>query len=241
VKVKENNMDAVKNLVYGLLTENTGSALGDSGDAYGRHWQRNAKKSIQDFDNEPQAVLEISQWNDGTYEAIPTISLYHHLTNILSLDDLCNEFNAQPVNDWDSDEYYGVSSAGEKWLEDNGFETLGDTFNSYNGDSCLSQVIQGETFKRDFEYYALIQVHGGCDVRGGYTDAKLFKLDEEYQLYAENCSFSLGDADEDYLDYHNGEWTNYEGNYLSREELSEIISKVAKSGKTEIKGYLSSY
>ena len=232
-------MDAVKKLVYALLTENTGKALGDSGDAYGRHWQRNAKKSIEDFDKEPQAELQIHEFKDGTYEAYPHISLYHFLCNVLDLDDLCNEFNALPVNDWDSDEYYGVSAAGEQWLKDHDLEPLGDTFNSYNGDSCLSQVIQGETFKLGVDYYVLLQVHGGCDVRGGYTDAKLFKLDEEYQLYNEDCSFKIGE--DEYIDYLSGEWTNTEGNYLDREEFGAIVDKLGKEGKTNVEGWLFSY
>ena len=28
------------------------------------------------------------------------------------------------------------------------------------------------------EEYLLLQIHNGCDVRGGYTDAKLFKCPE---------------------------------------------------------------
>ena len=232
-------MDAVKKLVYELLTENTGAHPLDSGGAYGRHWERNAKKSIEDFEAEPEAVLEIKKWDNGL-DAYPRISLYHYLTRILELDDLCNEFNAQPVNDWDSDDYYGVSAAGEQWLKDKGFEPIGDTFNSYNGDSCLSQVIQGETFKRDGDYYCLLQVHGGCDIRGGYTDAKLFKLEEEYQLYDESCSFKLGEGDNDWIDYRSGEWTTCEGEYLPYDELTEKVKPLADAGKAYVDGCLGS-
>ncbi len=232
-------MDAVKKLVYELLTTNTGAHPLDSGGAYGRHWERNAKKSIDDFNNEPQAVLEIKKWGDDKYDAYPRISLYHYLCNVLHLDDLCNEYNALPVDDWDSDDYYGVSAAGEKWLKDKGFEPIGDTFNSYNGDSCLSQVIQGETFKLGFDYYCLLQVHQGCDIRGGYTDAKLFKLEEEYQLYEESCSFSLGESDDDILDYRNGEWTNYEGYSLDYDDIASKVKPLADAGETYIEGYLS--
>ena len=235
-------MDAVKKLVYDLLTENTGASLGDSGGAYGRHWERNSKRTIDDFEKDPEAVLKIDQWDDGKYSAYPEISLYHYLSRILELDDLCNEFNALPVNDWDSDEYYGVSKAGEQWLLDNDFEPIGDTFNSYNGDSCLSQVIQGETFRRGndnhADYYCLLQIHGGCDVRGGYTDAKLFKLDEEYQLYDESCSFKLGENDNDWIDYRRGEWTTYEGDYLDNDEFSDRIKSIADAGKERVEGFL---
>lgn len=232
-------MDAVKKLVYALLTENTGSHLLDSGGAYGRHWERNAKKSIEDFEADPQAVIELREYSDGDVGATVDISLYHYLTNILHLDDLCNEYNALPVNDWDSDDYYGVSKDGEAWLKEHGLTPIGDTFNSYNGDSNLSQVIQGELLKHDDtgDYYTLLQVHGGCDIRGGYTDAKLFRLDEEYQIYDESCHFKIGEGDDDWLDYRNGEFT-YEGNYLDNSALSKIFKKLYKEGVHNVKGCL---
>lgn len=226
-------MDAVKKLVYELLTANTGKHPADSGGAYGRHWERNSKKTIEDFEAEPEAVLEVKF--DDVY---PTISLYHYLSRILALDDLCNEFNALPVEDWDSDEYYGVSKAGEQWLQEHGFEPIGDTFNSYNGDSCLSQVIQGETFKIGVDYYVLLQIHGGCDVRGGYTDAKLFKLDEEHLLYDESCSFKFGEGDDEWLDYRAGDWTDYEGQYLDNDKIDQIVKKIQDAGKQYVEGYL---
>ena len=226
-------MDAVKKLVYELLTADTGKHPLDSGGAYGRHWERNAKKTIEDFEAEPEAVLDVKH-ND----VYPTISLYHYLTRILHLDDLCNEFNALPVDDWDCEDYYGVSKAGEQWLKDHNFEPLGDTFNSYNGDSILSQVIQGERFEVNGDYYVLLQVHGGCDVRGGYTDAKLFRLDDEYQLYDESCSFKYGEGDKDIIDFRGGEWTDYDGEYVDNDKIDEIVKKIQDSGKQYVVGYL---
>ena len=41
-------------LIYSMLVENTGSHMLDSGGAYGRHHQRNASKTIEDFENEPE-------------------------------------------------------------------------------------------------------------------------------------------------------------------------------------------
>ena len=43
--------------IYAMLTENTGAHMLDSGSAYGRHWQRNQSKTIQDFDNEPESIV----------------------------------------------------------------------------------------------------------------------------------------------------------------------------------------
>lgn len=166
----------IEKLVYKMLTTNTGKALCDSGDAYGRHWQTNAQKTLKDFQNEPEVTWD---GDDDGYAISYTISLFHFLTRKLELDDLCRAFNRKKVRDWDS-KYYGVSADGEKWLEQYGFAAEGESFNSYNGETALSQVIQGQWFKIENRYYVLIQIHQGCDVRGGYTDAKLFYAPEGF-------------------------------------------------------------
>ena len=172
-------------LLFKMLTENTGAALLDSGSAYGRNWERNAKKTIDDFNDEPAVTVEPYTWTDRmtTADLCYSISVFHYLRSQLSLDALCDAFNAMPVDDWDGD-LYGVSTAEESWLEDNGF-IVHDTINTYNGEDHLSQVLQYTYLTREEDgetaYYILLQIHGGCDVRGGYTNAKLFLLANEYQ------------------------------------------------------------
>ena len=43
-----------------------------------------------------------------------------------------SEFNAMPVDDWKSGDFYGVSIAGAEWLEMRGFNANGESFNTYN-------------------------------------------------------------------------------------------------------------
>lgn len=218
----------IQELAYALLIEDTGRALGDSGDAYGRHWQRNSKRTIEDFEADPQAELEISFYGERC-ELDVTLSVYHKIVDNLALDDLCNEFNALPVVDWDGD-FYGTSVAGCAWLEEHGFVADGDQFNTYNGESSLSQVLQGQVFDRDGDKYLLLQVHGGCDVRGGYTDAKLFVLGEEYFFFNDACGFNL-DGKDLIIDFQGGnDFTDAEGRYLGGEELDKIARK-AGAGK----------
>lgn len=237
-------------LIYSMLTENTGRSLCDSGDAYGRNWQRNANKTLEDFEKEPEATLEISLLEyDGKirYDFDPTISLYHKLTKTLDLDDLCDEFNAMPVDDWDS-EYYGVSAAGQKWLDDHGFSVAqysGDSFNSYNWGSILSQVIQGVVLTDDggINKYVLLQVHGGCDVRGGYTDAKLFAfadLDAEYTLFSEQCGFTFDVLDDENNNISidcmgDGDWIDRDGSSLDQDDLKRLGDLI---GEGVYEGYL---
>lgn len=62
----------------------------------------------------------------------------------------------------------------EKWL---GYDDMKEdhwgTINTYNGESAVSQTLQycslnGKT---------ALQIHGGCDVRGGYTAPRIFEAD----------------------------------------------------------------
>lgn len=193
-------MKKIRNLVYKMLTENTGSHMLDSGGVYGRAHEKNAKKTLQDFINEPEAKLEVSVWgDDGHIEASPTISLFHYLTKALSLDSVCDTFNRRKVADWNSEEFYGVSEKGGAWLLER-FDSWADSFNSYNHHANFSQVVQGREIKckNTGDLYVILQIHGGCDVRGGYTDAKLFKVECEYFLY-ESCSFDGVDWNSEFI------------------------------------------
>lgn len=177
--------------MYAMLTENTGSHMLDSGGAYGRHWSRNQAKTIEDFDNEQEQTIEKSEWEwtdkngkvhtHTEYER--TVSVFHYLSE-LELDHVCDKFNELNTDckDWDGDIGYGVSQAGADFLELIGMESK-DEFNTYNGDCDLSQVLQGSWLEMDGEPYLLLQIHGGCDVRGGYTDAKLFKPSDDWMIH----------------------------------------------------------
>ena len=218
---------AIQKLVYKMMIENTGRSMGDSGDYYGRNWQQNAGKTIEDFINAPEAVLEVSSYKEGSYEFSPTINLFHKLTKTLSLDDLCDEFNAMEVGNWNG-EFYGTDQGQCDWLLENGFTADGGGFNSYNGDSLLSQIIQGQFLDRDGDKYVLLQVHGGCDARAGYTDARLFLVEDEYPFIDESCGFYLNE--QSFYANVSGEWSDSEGNYYNRDDLNEL-GKIIGVGK----------
>tara|TARA_R100000808_G_scaffold930_5_gene4482 strand:- start:2618 stop:3736 length:1119 start_codon:yes stop_codon:yes gene_type:complete len=52
------------------------------------------------------------------------------------------------------------------------------TVNTYNGEDFLSQVIQFVYWTDDDGEHVLLQIHGGADVRGGYSDAVVFDCNE---------------------------------------------------------------
>lgn len=212
----------IENIIYKMLTENTGAALCDSGGAYGRNWERNQNKKLKDFMAEPAAICDISR---GYLDV--SFSVFHHLINTLELDEYCEKFNKLKCDDWDGD-FYGTSKKQCDWLEKHGFYISDKKeFNTYNWDSNFSQVLQGAFLKQGgyTDEYVLLQIHGGCDVRGGYTNAKLFKVANDYFLY-ETGYFSIDDNLT--LDYFSGGDVSLHDNesggdkYLGASELDEF-------------------
>ena len=172
-----------KDFLQAMFKENTGIAMMDSGGENGRAWQRN---QTRDFEKEPEYRVTLEQYGEQV-EVNIRVSLYHHLKKVLKEDSLCRTFNRKfkTMKDWDCDGAYGVSEAAGEWLENRGI-TFGDSGNSYNWENNFDGIVQytkleGElpSAKGDCQYI-LVQLHGGADVRGGYTDAKLFYIDNSY-------------------------------------------------------------
>ena len=212
----------IQETIAQMLTENTGTHFLDSGGSNGRAWQQNAGKVVADFQAQPSATAEIyvREWQGKLVaEVLPCVNIFHLLTGgALELDDLCHEFNAMPVAEWGGD-YNGVSLEGSEWLEARGFAMCKESrggWNTYNWNAAHSQVMQGNELTLEGEYgeekYLLLQIHGGADVRGGYTDARLFKLADHadfYNVVSEDCGFSDGRG-EISISWH-GEWINSDG------------------------------
>ena len=208
-----------KELIFSMLIENTGSHFLDSGGAYGRAWERNQGKTIEDFEREPEERIV---WTGDYLER--TVSVFHYLSQ-LETDDLCDEFNSMPCKDWDCEALYGVSETQWNWLNELGDLKVEHTFNTYNGDSDLSQILQGSWLTINDEQYLLLQIHGGCDARGGYTDAKLFKPREEYYIHEYLREYMdsrdlTDDIEQDYAVVH-----DQEGNIMDNKELFELLNK----------------
>jgi len=167
--------DNTEQVIYGMLTENTGGSILDSGGAYGRHWERNQKKTLEDFRAEPEAWLD-PEYGDATK------SLFWHLMNNLTADEGLTAAFRKFAEDYPEEGWLEVV---ELWLKKLGIpeenmEFYGDgswSFNSYNfGYWLCSQTVQGSFFGLGGTDYLILQVHGGCDVRGGYTAPQVFEL-----------------------------------------------------------------
>jgi len=216
-----------KEIIYNMLIENTGTHFLDSGGAYGRAWERNQGKTIEDFEREPQ-----EQWvyhKRGNYLQ-RTVSVFHYLSQ-LETDWICDYFNEMGCADWDAEEVYGVSKAQWDWLNSKCEVTIESTFNTYNGDSDLSQILQGSWLGINDEQYLLLQIHGGCDARGGYTDAKLFKPREEYRIHEYLEDYTDHYMVDEYLESGCIEAVDYEDPSITytSEQLIEIMNNVSST------------
>ena len=221
----------VKELLYKMITTNTGSALCDSGGAYGRHHEKNSVKTMQDFDNDKAVDFDSMEGASESTEIDYTISTWHYLNNHgFELDTICNDFNEiqKDSDDWDTrSKLYGVSyNAFENYLDCNYEVAIQSTWNTYNRDTNLSQVLQGAYLTVNGEDYILLQIHQGCDVRGGYTDAKLFK-NEDIRGYGLNILLPedvYGTIDDEQVDntYNGYSLTDEQGNSVPVNPDSEI-------------------
>ena len=199
----------IEQTIANMMTENTGSHMLDSGGANGRNWQRNLGKDIKHFRSLPSATADIyyNERNDY-YDISPCVNIFHLLTGgVLELDDLCHQFNAIEVGQWNS-KFDGVDHEGDMFLLDNDFNMTEEEssygFNTYNDTLNHSQVMQGH-------------------VRGGYTDAKLFKLDdwaEFYNLVNDSCGFSSPDGHHG-IAWH-GELINSDGQGASDDDIKAL-------------------
>lgn len=174
------NATRTEQVIFEMLTENTGAHLLDSGGAYGRNHERNRSKSLDDFRNEARTTFDV-KWGDVS------VSIFHHLVDKLHYESEEDSY----FHAWakDKDDYW--LQLVEDYADFRGW-TVAFSENSYNRDSNLSQVIQYTVYSSGL---VALQVHGGCDVRGGYTAPRIFSIDDTYDLLMENATiYCTGDA-----------------------------------------------
>src|SRR3990167_1501179 len=205
-----------KEVIKGMLQENTGASFLDSGGAYGRNYERN---QARDFESEPACLVEAYNHSDGDSEVSVSFNLYHYLNAYLeyaprlqaSFERFCKR--TDPNND------KSYMTLMEDFASHGKHKSQGTT-NTYNYDNLLSQTIQYTMFSLDgneYDAYILLQIHGGCDVRGGYTAPKLFKVCErDYFLMAQNDAYARAGKYELQSDDGGYHWY-YEGS--SRNEI----------------------
>ena len=199
-------------ILSGMMRENTGRALCDSGgepkyDAngnyvgsqygYGRNYERNLSRS---FEKEEIASVKFEIWNG-------TLQIEFALNTCLWLEERCylateldELFHGRFREECDADNskyWLELMEEFPAWLakqEDEEGNPLHEPFggiygdgeifttNTYNYECVLDQTIQFTYFSNDGGEYIALQIHGGADVRGGYTKPRIFSVGNHSEL-----------------------------------------------------------
>lgn len=171
--------------------DNCGNYLGSSC-GYGRNFERN---SHRDFENENPVSLKFSIWKGSSLEISFSYNLYHWLNERCELaTELDQLFHGKFLKERDADDskyWLELMEEFPEWLAEqtdaDGNPIYGDpsgiygegnpiTVNTYNEESLLSQVIQYTYFENEAGEFIALQIHGGADVRGGYTTPHIFSV-----------------------------------------------------------------
>jgi len=205
--------EKTQQVIREMLVENTGVALCDSGGAYGRNYEAN---QARDFESEPEVSL---RFDYGEVELM--INLYHWLSEVLEWsEELTGEFfEFASVPEWEDESWMACAEGFVQFLVDerDATDLYGEgkptVTNTYNHDSLLAQVIQYIYFELDGQEYVLLQIHGGCDVRGGYTKPQVFRCwAGDYPSILDDCRATLRpEKGEPYWDTDDGYHWYFEG------------------------------
>lgn len=179
----------IKKKIAEMLTENTGVAMMDSGGDDGRMWQRNQGK---DFEKENEISVDTS-FDDVTV----SLSTFHYLTSFLEMTDeseaLQNDFNEfADLAEHEDTNWFSLMED----FEPEDMVAIGGIVNTYNYENALSQVLQYKVFTLDKyncpgdpiysdKIFIMLQIHGGADVRGGYTKPHIFEIDNDGGQYVD--------------------------------------------------------
>lgn len=221
-------------VIKSQLTENTGTHFLDSGGAYGRHWEENQDSPPWDdpaFNVEDGYVVHnVYDWMDrvlgrGRTCVALEAALYAYSYKGPGQDEAwltCMENFAQDVlegrlvapdltdlglpTEW-VEATLGVQAdlRAERGGSDQPFRA--NTYNSEFHD--LTQVLQGTNLGGPYAEYVFLQVHQGCDVRGGYTGPRVYTnhemwLPSELFFRCEQCGWDEAEScawDDDRLLY----------------------------------------
>jgi len=184
-------------IIYKMLTESTGTNMMDSGMANNRHWQQNQLRTLEDFKKDELVEID-KKYNEITLNIFPFLNEFleydsdqtENLNNYLAWHELENNLNN--VMSYFNHELpsHIVQSA---------YSDSSKHINSYNEDCILSQTIQviysGDLYENDLMG---ISIHNGADVRGGYTDFKLFNVDVDglFNFSADSWNHLLEEKEE---------------------------------------------
>lgn len=229
-KIKLPKLSVEEKRIGEMLLENTGTHFLDSGSAYGRNWERNQRAGLVGLLKAPE--VEIHGEADGSFWF--SKSLMHTLPKLISItkdsEKLQKEFDKLSKSKPDESDFELMDEfATSKMTPDNEMSTplIENTYNdsdTYN----LSQDLQFAIFPKNGKRFVALQIHGGCDARGGYTSPKLFEISDmsefisglQVEVYDPNSEESASGRDifytakEEGWKFKNGKIVNAKGKEL---------------------------
>lgn len=251
---------ATERILAEMLTENTGRHMLDSGGAYGRSWERN-RAAVEGSGSDAVDYFRarpVAQW----HRDFVSLDVFHWLSERVEYDARLDRAwrtwcELTPASGYGADvRYYNAPSTFEEWhsqliakgYADDGRDFGGMIVNTYNGEDALSQTLQyglvylteegAEALADSGEgYYVLLSIHGGCDVRGGYTDLRAFWLGDyegvcdlldnaKLEAWCDQCGYSASSDNAGY------EWQSYD-----RDTGEESYSGSGYFGREDEEGY----
>jgi hypothetical protein len=193
-------MGTTERILTKMFKEDTGRHMLDSGGAYGRNFEHNQK--IKRFADLPTGSAHVY-----FYEGKPSwefsVSTFQFLKEHLDYDaQMQKKFKAWLKKN-DPKEDMSYFEAVEKFTAEQADGGDRSTTNTYNYDSLFDQVIQYTEWYDNVTHIALF-VHGGCDVRGGYTAPRFFRSDDGALAGDSRCTVYCNCKDRPAWDYESG-------------------------------------
>ena len=177
IKYHCENLTATDNTLLMMLTENTGSSPLDSGDAYGRHWERNREIDIL----KQRPSYEFFLYKDGGTDLEVTVPIFHYLRQRLEYDPKLDAKLTEYLKRTDElipDAEDFIAFLGK----DYSLITHGYTYNWWDGTVSLSQDFVYILFYGPSDTHAVISLHNGCDNRSGITVPVAFTFKADYDI-----------------------------------------------------------
>ncbi len=196
---KQSGYTRTKAVIYKMMTSNTGASILDSGDTCGRAWEINRTNKFDRFPNVYQRIRDEPSkgYLINTFKFLCSNLHYNHT--------LHTEF-MQYCRKIDVDDSMLWPALMESYAEEIGEHT--PTMNTFEDEYCLLDSTLQFIQMND---RVLVQYHGGCDVRGGYTAPIAFECKEGTLFYTDavwlQCECNL-------LGFYENSWCDYNGDVV---------------------------
>jgi len=231
-----------------MLKENTGRHMLDSGSHYGRHFEENRK--VEDMDNTPISTHSIRNYGEDEIELISHVSTYHFLKHRV---DYTNESHQLTKQFYEYSHEEALD--GESWTTCMDALFGNASVNTYNHEHAVDQVLQFHAFTlegvgydterdprpEDCEFvvgdrivraepdihgdFVALQIHNGCDVRGGYTAPVVFECPHgaDYMVMSPTTDISCSECGWVASQYDGGRSRDGDWSMLRYDEEADLL------------------